>query len=199
MICCKWESSTLNTNFTRDEIEAAIDYLKCKKSPGVDNIPAAFVKSCKDELANDLVDVFYYIIEKRNFPDRWTEGILSAVYKSGSKRSVNDFRGITMLQVMEKVFEIMVYTVFFKTRGHLSRLAWPTQRDGLSCLASPRLALRCAAWPGKTNPDPCYRPVATSGCSHRYYNDIVHNVRCFNIPFFSVRQVVFLYKHECLK
>ena len=84
--------------------------------------------------------------------------------------------------------------VFFKTRGHLSRLAWPTQRDGLSCLASPRLALRCAAWPGKTNPDPCSRPVATSDCSHRYYNGIMHNAR-----FFSVRQAVFLYKHECLK
>ena len=91
------------------------------------------------------------------------------------------------------------HTVFSKTRGHLSRLALPTQRDGLSCLASPRLALRCAAWPGKTKPDPCSRPVATSGCSQRYYNDIVHNARCINIPFFSVRQAVFLYKHECLK
>ena len=88
---------------------------------------------------------------------------------------------------------------FFKTRGHLSRLAWPTQRDGLSCLASPRLALRCAAWPGKTNPDPCSRPVVKFGCSHRYYNGIVHNARCINILFFSVRQAVFLYKHECLK
>ena len=111
MICCKWESCTQNANFTRDEIEAAIDYLKCKKSPGVDIIPAEFITSCKDELANDLVDVFNYIIEKRNFPDRWTEGILPAVYKGGSKRSVNDFRGITMLRkrFMEKVFEIMVY------------------------------------------------------------------------------------------
>ena len=90
-------------------------------------------------------------------------------------------------------------TVFFKTRGHLSRLAWPTQRDGLSCLASPRLALRWAAWPSKTNPGPCSRPVATSGCSHRYYNGIVHNAKCINIGFFSVRQAMFLYKNDCLK
>ena len=76
-----------------------------------------------------------------------------------------------------------LYTVFFKTRGHLSRLAWPTQRDGLSCLSSPRLALRCAAWPSKTNPDPCSRPVATSGCSHRYYNGIVHNAKCISVLF----------------
>ena len=90
-------------------------------------------------------------------------------------------------------------TVFFKTKGHPSRLAWPTQRDGLSCLASPRLALRCAAWPGKTNPNPCSRSLVTSGCSHRYYNSIVHNAKCINIPFFSVRQVVFLCKKECIK
>ena len=58
--------------------------------------------------------------------------------------------------------------VFFKTRGHLYRLAKPTQRDCLSCLALPLLAVCCAAWPGKTNPDQCSRPVATSGCSrHR--------------------------------
>ena len=91
------------------------------------------------------------------------------------------------------------YFVFFKTRGHLSRLAWPTQRDGLSCLASPRLALRCAAWPSETNPDPCCRPVATSGCSHRYYNGIVHNAKCINIAFFSVRQAMFRYQNDCLK
>ena len=109
MVCCEWESSTLNANFTWDEIEAAIDYLKCKKSPGVDNIPVEFIKACKEGLANDLVDVFNYIIEKRDFPDRWTEGIRFSVHKGGSKRSVNDFRGITILPVMEKVFEIMVY------------------------------------------------------------------------------------------
>ena len=49
MVCCEWESSTLNANFTRDEIEAAIDYSKCKKSPGVDNIPAKFIKACQEE------------------------------------------------------------------------------------------------------------------------------------------------------
>ena len=87
-------------------------------------------------------------------------------------------------------------TVFFKTRGHLSRLTWPTQRDGLSCLASPRLALRCAAWPCKTSPDSCSRPVATSGCSHRYYND---NAKCINIAFFSVSEAMFRYKNDCLK
>ena len=106
---CEWEISTLNSNFTIEEIEAAIDYLKCRKSPGADDIPAEFIKSCKAEVANDLTDVFNYIIEKRDFPNRWTEGIRSAIHKGGPKRSVNNFRGITILPLMEKIFEIVVY------------------------------------------------------------------------------------------
>ena len=57
MVSCEWDSITLNANFAIDEIGAAINYTKCKKSLGVDNIPVELVKACK-ELANDLVDVF---------------------------------------------------------------------------------------------------------------------------------------------
>ena len=49
----------------------------------------------------------------------------------------------------------------FQNQGYLSCLAWLTQRDGLSYMASHRLVLCCAAWPGS-------RLVATSGCPHRY-------------------------------
>ena len=35
-----WEISTLDSNFIIEEIEAAINYFKCKKSPGADDIPA---------------------------------------------------------------------------------------------------------------------------------------------------------------
>ena len=64
---CEWEISPLNSNFTIEEIEAAIGHLKCKKSPGADDIPAVFIKSCKMEVADDLIDVFNYIMEKRLF------------------------------------------------------------------------------------------------------------------------------------
>ena len=104
-----WEIRTLNSNFTIEEIEAAIDYFMCKKSPGANNIPAEFIKSRKTETANDLIDVFNSIIKKRDFPDGWTEGIRYAVHKGRPKISVNDLRGITILPFMGKIFEIIVY------------------------------------------------------------------------------------------
>ena len=105
----EWEIRTLNSNFTIEELEAAIDFFMCKKSPGANNIPAEFIKSCKTETANDLIAVYNFIIEKRDFPDGWTEGIRYAVQKGRPKTSVNDLRGLTILPLMGNIFETIVY------------------------------------------------------------------------------------------
>ena len=68
--------------------------------PGADDIPTGLIKS----------DVINYIVENRDFPDVWTEGIHSAVCKGESKRSVDDCLRVTTLPLMENVFEIIVYT-----------------------------------------------------------------------------------------
>ena len=46
--------------------------------------------------------VLNYIIESRDFPDTWADGLRSAVFKSGKQNIVDNFRGITILPSMEK-------------------------------------------------------------------------------------------------
>ena len=99
----------INQNFSTDEIKSAIDALKNNKSPGIDAFPAEFVKYCKDILAEDITMILNYVVEERNFPDVWTEGLRSAVFKSGKHNFVNNYRGITILPIMEKIFELAVY------------------------------------------------------------------------------------------
>ena len=79
------EMEILNSNFTVQEVEAAIDYLKNNKSPGCDNIPAEFIKYCKEILLQDLTIIYNYIIESRDFPDIWAEGLRSVIFKAGQK------------------------------------------------------------------------------------------------------------------
>ena len=50
-----------------------------------------------------------YVIEKRNFPEIWAEGLKSGVFKSGKRNLVDNYRGITILPVIEKIFEVAVY------------------------------------------------------------------------------------------
>ena len=53
--------------------------------------------------------ILNYIIENRDFPELWAGGIRSAVFKSGKHNIVDNFRGITILPIMEKIFEAIVY------------------------------------------------------------------------------------------
>ena len=104
------EMDILNSNFTVQEVEAAIDYLKNNKSPGCDNIPAEFIKYCKEILLEDLTTIYNYIIESRDFPDIWAEGLRSVIFKAGQRNLVKNYRGITVLSIFAKLFEILVHS-----------------------------------------------------------------------------------------
>ena len=45
----------------------------------------------------------------RDFPQCWAEGIRSTIYKCGNSNLPENYRGMTILPILEKVFEIAVY------------------------------------------------------------------------------------------
>jgi hypothetical protein len=103
------ELAIINDSFKVAEIKSAIDYLKNNKAPGIDSIPGEIIKYCRDILAPPLAEVFNYIIDKRDFPDVWAEGLRSAIFKAGQSNKVENYRGITILPILEKIFEVCVY------------------------------------------------------------------------------------------
>ena len=103
------EMDILNANFTIQEVKGAIDYLRNNKAPGCDNIPAEFIKYCKELVAEDLTTVLNYIIELRDFPEIWAEGLRSVIFKSGQRNVVKNYRGITILAIFAKIFEILAH------------------------------------------------------------------------------------------
>ena len=102
----------LNRNFDNDEVEAAINSLKNNKSPGVDSIPSEFIKACQGNLIPDLIILYNYLLEKKEFPTAWAEGLKSAVHKSGCRNTPNNYRGITILGMFAKIFEILINNRF---------------------------------------------------------------------------------------
>ena len=102
------ELDVLNRNFTVEEIDMCIESLKSKKSPGIDLIPAEFIKSCSRKMAEDITILFNYIIEERQFPNLWCEGLRNPIHKKGAKQEVKNYRGITVLPIFEKLFELAV-------------------------------------------------------------------------------------------
>ena len=103
------ETDIINCKFTNEEIESCIDFLKNNKSPGVDGIPTEIIKYCKQYLSEPLSRAFNNIVEQRDFPEVWAEGIRSTISKCGNRGATDNYRGITVLPIMEKIFEAAVY------------------------------------------------------------------------------------------
>ena len=102
----------INDNFTREELSNVISTLKVNKSAGYDGIPPEFYKTLTDVLVDDIALLLNYVIEKRIAPDSWAIGMKVPVPKLKKPESVTDFRQITILPVISKIFEVAVLKRF---------------------------------------------------------------------------------------
>ena len=98
----------INDNFTVDEIRNSNRELKNNKSAGQDHIPAEFVRICSEDLVDVIALTFHYMIEQREFPGPWALGQRTPVFKNGCKSNADNYRGITILSIFAKIFEITV-------------------------------------------------------------------------------------------
>ena len=111
----KLELEVINNVFALEEIIEVIDALKNNESPGCDGIPAEFIMTCKTDLAGLIVYMSNYMVEKRDFPDAWAEGLRLTIFKSGDRLCVENYRGITVLSIFAKIFELAVYNRLYFT------------------------------------------------------------------------------------
>ena len=49
------------------------------------------------------------IWNNEQIPEEWTEGIVSAIYKKGDQRLCNNYRPITLLNIVYKIFAILLH------------------------------------------------------------------------------------------
>ena len=94
----------LNSPITDDEIKTSISKLKRGKSPGKDGIGAEFYINTKHVITPILNVLFNKILSSGSFPDAWSESIIVPLYKSGSRSDPSNYRGISLVDVMYKLF-----------------------------------------------------------------------------------------------
>lgn len=96
--------------FTVDLIWEALGRLKTKTSVGSDGLPRNLIKFCKQELLYPFT-VIFNIIDKRGIsPSEWKKRRICSIYKGKGKRQlVGDYRPVTALCALSKVWELCVY------------------------------------------------------------------------------------------
>ena len=94
----------LDSKITTDEITKAIDQLKLNKAAGLDLILNEFIIYGKNQLLPLLLRLLNVMFLKGYFPESWSEGLILPLHKKGSVDSVENYRGITLLSVISKLF-----------------------------------------------------------------------------------------------
>ena len=99
----------INVDFTFQEVSQSIKNLKNDKSEGIDLIKNEYLKSCPVEVIQLAVILFNLVLRTGIVPTEWSIGLIVAIFKKkGSQHDPNNYRGITLLSCLGKLFTLCI-------------------------------------------------------------------------------------------
>lgn len=118
----------------RVEIEAVIVQLKNHKATGPDSLPAELFKYGSSPLANALTPIIREVWSTCCIPDIWKEGVIITIPKKGDLGDCKNWRGITLLNTIEKVLAFIILGRILPSVDILLRQEQAGFRKGRSCV-----------------------------------------------------------------
>ena len=96
---------------TIEELSKAIDALSSGKAPGSDGIPPEVIKCGKSTLLKPLLELLHLCWEKGAVPQDMHDATIVNLYKNkGDRSDCNNYRGISLLSIVGKVFARILLT-----------------------------------------------------------------------------------------
>ena len=109
----------LDRPITKLEVWRAVRKLKLGKAPGEDGVLTDILKTAADAVGTSkmrgdntviasLCLLFNFVLDREVWPERWGTGVIFPLHKADSRLDPSNFRPITLLSVVGKLFGIIV-------------------------------------------------------------------------------------------
>ena len=100
----------------------------------MDGISSRLLKLTAPSVARSLTQLFNYSLQTGEIPSEWKSANITPVLKKGRKEDVNNYRPISVLPIVAKVFERIVHKQLYEylERSRPVRLSSQTQYLGCS-------------------------------------------------------------------
>ena len=115
------ENPFLDDEPTVNEMRSAIRSLKNGKAPGMDQVTAEMIKAGGDILLQRLHVLLTRIWRSERVPSAWKKAIIVPILKKGDSRECKNYRGISLLSIVGKVFMKIIQSRLQKHREQTSR------------------------------------------------------------------------------
>ena len=106
---CVLENEFLNAPFNENEVRSVLSSLKSGKAAGPDCLINEFFKCSSSVTSKLLMKMFNVILVSGYLPDSWSSGWIVPIYKNkGSKIDPNNYRGISLINCICKIFTSLI-------------------------------------------------------------------------------------------
>ncbi len=101
-----WVRSDTSLLVTETDLDNAIKSLKSKMCSGHDNVPLKLIKYGVPSIKSYVLKLMQ--LAMNNIPSAWKTAVITPLHKSGAKQNVENYRPISNLVSMSKIFEKIV-------------------------------------------------------------------------------------------
>ena len=113
-------NQSISGNFSFQQISPSLvssnlRKLCMRKATGLDTVSARLLRECFDLISDSLALIFNRSIETSIFPDEWKSARITPLYKKcGNRSDPSNYRPISIIPVVAKVFERIVYDQLYR-------------------------------------------------------------------------------------
>ena len=101
------------SDITIDNVFIRLQKLNTSKATGMDGIPAKILKMIASFIAPSLTFIFNLSIRTGTYIDEWKLARVIPIYKSEDKRKCENYRPISVLPIVSKIFEGEVFSQIY--------------------------------------------------------------------------------------
>ncbi len=90
-----------------------LNHLDVRKTTGTDGLSAKLLRMTASGIAKSLTQLFNYSLQTGQIPREWKSAHVTPVHKKGDKIVVSNYRPVSVLPIVVKIFEAIVHTQLY--------------------------------------------------------------------------------------
>jgi len=108
----------LNSRSRKKQILNITRSLNPNKAHGWDDVSVPMMKMCDDSPVLPLELIFENCLRRGVFPEVWKRGNVVTVHKKNSKNLKQNYRPISLLPILSKIMEKLIFDSLYKHLSH---------------------------------------------------------------------------------